>query len=68
MFAEIQYCVCVCVINTHFDLLSHTKEAHFSFFVSDARQKVNVDLKFALPGKERQDSVFSGLQVHSHLS
>ncbi|CAH1443623.1 unnamed protein product [Lactuca virosa] len=29
----------------------------------DARQKVNVDLKFALPGKERQDSVFSGLQA-----
>nr|WLF00990.1 2-C-methyl-D-erythritol 4-phosphate cytidylyltransferase [Santalum album] len=25
--------------------------------------KVNVDLKFALPGKERQDSVYSGLQA-----
>ncbi|THU59608.1 hypothetical protein C4D60_Mb07t03880 [Musa balbisiana] len=29
----------------------------------DASEKLNVDLKFALPGKERQDSVFSGFQV-----
>ncbi|KAJ0923475.1 putative 2-C-methyl-D-erythritol 4-phosphate cytidylyltransferase [Helianthus annuus] len=29
----------------------------------DAREKINVDLKFALPGKERQDSVYSGLQT-----
>ncbi|KAI3805242.1 hypothetical protein L1987_27439 [Smallanthus sonchifolius] len=29
----------------------------------DAREKINVDLKFALPGKERQDSVYSGLQA-----
>lgn len=29
----------------------------------DAKDKINVDLKFALPGKERQDSVYSGLQV-----
>nr|WNX96123.1 4-diphosphocytidyl-2-C-methyl-D-erythritol synthase [Ayapana triplinervis] len=29
----------------------------------DARDKINVDLKFALPGKERQDSVYSGLQA-----
>nr|ABB88837.2 4-diphosphocytidyl-2-C-methyl-D-erythritol synthase [Stevia rebaudiana] len=28
----------------------------------DARDNISVDLKFALPGKERQDSVFSGLQ------
>ncbi|XP_064974572.1 2-C-methyl-D-erythritol 4-phosphate cytidylyltransferase, chloroplastic-like isoform X2 [Musa acuminata AAA Group] len=28
----------------------------------DASEKLNVDLKFALPGKERQDSVFSGFQ------
>ncbi|OVA15477.1 2-C-methyl-D-erythritol 4-phosphate cytidylyltransferase [Macleaya cordata] len=27
------------------------------------REKIHVDLKFALPGKERQDSVFSGLQA-----
>ncbi|RRT49503.1 hypothetical protein BHE74_00007233, partial [Ensete ventricosum] len=26
-------------------------------------EKLNVDLKFALPGKERQDSVFNGFQV-----
>nr|GEV04470.1 2-C-methyl-D-erythritol 4-phosphate cytidylyltransferase, chloroplastic [Tanacetum cinerariifolium] len=29
----------------------------------DAREKINLDLKFALPGKERQDSVYSGLQT-----
>ncbi|XP_071729795.1 2-C-methyl-D-erythritol 4-phosphate cytidylyltransferase, chloroplastic-like [Rutidosis leptorrhynchoides] len=29
----------------------------------DARETINVDLKFALPGKERQDSVYSGLQT-----
>lgn len=29
----------------------------------DARAKINLDLKFALPGKERQDSVYSGLQA-----
>ncbi|XP_076923695.1 2-C-methyl-D-erythritol 4-phosphate cytidylyltransferase, chloroplastic-like [Bidens hawaiensis] len=29
----------------------------------DARDKINVDLKFALPGKERQHSVYSGLQA-----
>ncbi|MFS8034710.1 putative 2-C-methyl-D-erythritol 4-phosphate cytidylyltransferase [Helianthus anomalus] len=29
----------------------------------DAKEKINVDLKFALLGKERQDSVYSGLQV-----
>ncbi|XP_020537138.1 2-C-methyl-D-erythritol 4-phosphate cytidylyltransferase, chloroplastic isoform X2 [Jatropha curcas] len=28
-----------------------------------ARESINVDLKFALPGKERQDSVYSGLQA-----
>ncbi|XP_010252286.1 PREDICTED: 2-C-methyl-D-erythritol 4-phosphate cytidylyltransferase, chloroplastic [Nelumbo nucifera] len=29
----------------------------------DTKDKIAVDLKFALPGKERQDSVFSGLQA-----
>ncbi|XP_065872819.1 2-C-methyl-D-erythritol 4-phosphate cytidylyltransferase, chloroplastic-like isoform X2 [Euphorbia lathyris] len=29
----------------------------------DAKEKINIDLKFALPGKERQDSVYSGLQA-----
>ncbi|KAF8016123.1 hypothetical protein BT93_H1605 [Corymbia citriodora subsp. variegata] len=29
----------------------------------DTKEKVQVDLKFTLPGKERQDSVYSGLQV-----
>ena len=33
---------------------------------SDAKENINVDLKFALPGKERQDSVYSGLQVDDH--
>ncbi|KAM7250449.1 hypothetical protein ACFE04_022332 [Oxalis oulophora] len=28
----------------------------------DAKEKISVQLKFALPGKERQDSVYSGLQ------
>ncbi|KAL3515773.1 hypothetical protein ACH5RR_022675 [Cinchona calisaya] len=29
----------------------------------DAKQKIHIGLKFALPGKERQDSVYSGLQA-----
>ncbi|PIA42136.1 hypothetical protein AQUCO_02100180v1 [Aquilegia coerulea] len=29
----------------------------------DAREKIDVDLKFALPGKERQDSVYNGFQA-----
>ncbi|KAM3382420.1 hypothetical protein P3S68_007994 [Capsicum galapagoense] len=29
----------------------------------DAKEHIQVDLKFALPGKERQDSVYSRLQV-----
>ncbi|KAL3814569.1 hypothetical protein ACJIZ3_015837 [Penstemon smallii] len=29
----------------------------------DARENIQVDLKFALPGKERQDSVYSGLEA-----
>lgn len=33
----------------------------------DAKENINVDVKFALPGKERQDSVYSGLEV-CHLS
>ncbi|XP_043806366.1 2-C-methyl-D-erythritol 4-phosphate cytidylyltransferase, chloroplastic isoform X2 [Manihot esculenta] len=28
----------------------------------DTKENISVDLKFALPGKERQDSVYSGLQ------
>lgn len=32
-------------------------------YLSDAKENVCVDLKFALPGRERQDSVYSGLQV-----
>lgn len=29
----------------------------------DVKQNIPVGLKFALPGKERQDSVYNGLQV-----
>ncbi|XP_042064666.1 2-C-methyl-D-erythritol 4-phosphate cytidylyltransferase, chloroplastic-like [Salvia splendens] len=29
----------------------------------DARDNIHIDLKFALPGKERQDSVYSGLEA-----
>lgn len=29
----------------------------------DANEKIQVDMKFSLPGKERQDSVYSGLQA-----
>nr|AQZ26749.1 2-C-methyl-D-erythritol 4-phosphate cytidylyltransferase [Eucommia ulmoides] len=29
----------------------------------EAKDKIQVDMKFALPGKERQDSVYSGLQA-----
>ncbi|KAL5704793.1 2-C-methyl-D-erythritol 4-phosphate cytidylyltransferase [Ranunculus cassubicifolius] len=29
----------------------------------DARENIDVDLKFALPGKERQDSVFNGFEA-----
>ncbi|KAF7126637.1 hypothetical protein RHSIM_Rhsim11G0115300 [Rhododendron simsii] len=31
--------------------------------LSDTKEKIHVDLKFAFPGKERQDSVYSGLQA-----
>ncbi|KAH7576088.1 hypothetical protein JRO89_XS02G0288300 [Xanthoceras sorbifolium] len=31
--------------------------------ISDTQEDINVDLKFSLPGKERQDSVYSGLQA-----
>ncbi|KAG6425235.1 hypothetical protein SASPL_115662 [Salvia splendens] len=31
--------------------------------VLDARDNIHIDLKFALPGKERQDSVYSGLEA-----
>lgn len=35
-----------------------------SFFVMlDSKDNIQVDLKFALPGKERQDSVYNGLEV-----
>lgn len=34
---------------------------------SDTTEKIQVELKFTLPGKERQDSVYSGLQVHANL-
>jgi len=33
------------------------------FFCSDANGDYEMELKFALPGKERQDSVYNGLQV-----
>lgn len=36
--------------------------------ISDTKAKIQVDLKFALPGKERQDSVYSGLQVQTNIS
>ncbi|KAK4438429.1 2-C-methyl-D-erythritol 4-phosphate cytidylyltransferase, chloroplastic [Sesamum alatum] len=29
----------------------------------DAKENIHVDMKFALPGKERQDSVYSGLEA-----
>nr|AEM42975.1 2-C-methyl-D-erythritol 4-phosphate cytidylyltransferase [Siraitia grosvenorii] len=29
----------------------------------DAKEKIDIELKFTLPGKERQDSVYSGLQA-----
>lgn len=32
-------------------------------FLLDSKDDIPVDLKFALPGKERQDSVYSGLEV-----
>lgn len=31
---------------------------------SETKHKIQKELKFTLPGKERQDSVYSGLQVH----
>ncbi|KAM7478641.1 hypothetical protein LguiA_026854 [Lonicera macranthoides] len=34
-----------------------------SLKVPNTKGKIQVDLKFALPGKERQDSVYSGLQA-----
>nr|ABV02019.1 2-C-methyl-D-erythritol 4-phosphate cytidyltransferase [Nicotiana langsdorffii x Nicotiana sanderae] len=34
----------------------------------DAKENIQVELKFALPGKERQDSVYSGLQEVDSIS
>lgn len=34
----------------------------YSDIFEETKEKINVDLKFSLPGKERQDSVYSGLQ------
>uniref|UniRef100_A0A2N9HIQ8 2-C-methyl-D-erythritol 4-phosphate cytidylyltransferase n=1 Tax=Fagus sylvatica TaxID=28930 RepID=A0A2N9HIQ8_FAGSY len=33
------------------------------FFFLGTKEKIHVELKFTLPGKERQDSVYSGLQA-----
>ena len=30
---------------------------------SDAQENIDADLKFSIPGKERQDSVYNGFQV-----
>ncbi|GFY94379.1 nucleotide-diphospho-sugar transferases superfamily protein [Actinidia rufa] len=35
----------------------------FEVVFPDTKEKIQVDLKFTLPGKERQDSVYSGLQA-----
>ncbi|KAG5525697.1 hypothetical protein RHGRI_032106 [Rhododendron griersonianum] len=50
-------------------LYSLFKEIQTKWLVllSDTKEKIHVDLKFAFPGKERQDSVYSGLQVHALL-
>ncbi|KAG0499030.1 hypothetical protein HPP92_003721 [Vanilla planifolia] len=37
-------------------------EPSYQNLFEDIIEEVNVDIKFALPGKERQDSVFNGLQ------
>ncbi|KAG5525699.1 hypothetical protein RHGRI_032106 [Rhododendron griersonianum] len=46
-------------------LYSLFKEIQTKWLVllSDTKEKIHVDLKFAFPGKERQDSVYSGLQA-----
>ncbi|KAL1802023.1 hypothetical protein ACET3Z_030670 [Daucus carota] len=52
-----------------FSLLPEVKEIivvcdpSYQDIFEDAIENPHVDLKFALPGKERQDSVYSGLQV-----
>lgn len=40
-----------------------------SFFhgLIEYEETIDVDLRFALPGKERQDSVYSGLQVYTFI-
>lgn len=40
----------------------------YNLLIPDASGEISVDLKFALPGKERQDSVFSGLQVLPNIN
>ncbi|KAL6180703.1 hypothetical protein ACLB2K_047363 [Fragaria x ananassa] len=39
-----------------------------SVVFSDAKHKIRTELKFTLPGKERQDSVYSGLQLSPDAS
>jgi 2-C-methyl-D-erythritol 4-phosphate cytidylyltransferase len=39
----------------------------YVFFLLETKEKIRVELKFTLPGKERQDSVYSGLQVVASL-
>jgi len=36
--------------------------------VLEYEESIDVDLRFAIPGKERQDSVYSGLQVYTSVA
>lgn len=43
-------------------------ELLFCCCLVEYEDSIDVDLRFALPGKERQDSVHSGLQVYTFIS
>ncbi|XP_057977850.1 2-C-methyl-D-erythritol 4-phosphate cytidylyltransferase, chloroplastic [Malania oleifera] len=52
-----------------FSLMNEVKEIivvcdpSYKDIFEDSKMRIHVDLKFALPGKERQDSVYNGLQA-----
>lgn len=49
----------------HAEISIKNESSVLSWIILDAKGNVSVDIKFALPGKERQDSVYSGLEVNA---
>lgn len=68
--ARYSFCSCLLfstIVNIISSLcVSDSRVLNINGCLSEAREKIHVELKFALPGKERQDSVYRGLQVCQH--